>query len=571
LEDACRLDDAIAAGNEAVKLNPRAVAGHINLANALHQKGHFSESIEHYREALRLQPDDITTLHNLANALQVAGCPDESIAAYERAIRLAPKDAAIHSDFAVPLQASGKLDEAIETCLRALEIDPDYADALNNLGVFYKDRGQLDFALESLRKAAQLSPHDARYQSNLIYATCLHPDCDGKEILEQCLEWDRRHGAPLKRLIVRHDNDPSPDRKLRIGYISPDFRNHVVSWNLLPLLREHDRETFEVFCYGDTQRPDFFTEKIRGACDHWRDILGMKDEAVAEAIRVDRIDILVDLTLHLTHNRLLVFARKPAPVQVTYLGYCGTTGLEAIDYRFSDPYLDGADADLNDYREKTVRLPRTYWCYEPGGPTPKASPLPALSDGRVTFGCLNIFPKVSTAALDLWLEILRAMPNSRLMLRAPEGFCRTELVARFAQGGVTADRLEFVGTQPWEPYLSTLQRIDIALDPFPYGGGISTCDALWMGIPVVSLIGRTAVGRGGFSILSNIGLPELAVDTPEKYVEIAVALANDIPRLNALHASLRERMERSPLRNPQGFARDVETAYREMWRGWCAQ
>ncbi len=356
-----------------------------------------------------------------------------------------------------------------------------------------------------------------------------------------------------------------------MGYVSPDFRDHVVGSNFFPLLREHDQTRFDIFCYANVLSPDAMTRRLEAQCAHWRNIAGCNDQEAAEAIRADRIDILVDLALHTAHNRLPLFARKPAPVQVSYLGYCGTTGLEAIDHRLSDPYLDPPGTDLGCYSERTICLPHCTWCYQPGGPMPEISPLPALRAGFVTFGCRNNFAKVSSLALDLWLEILLAVPRSRLVLYAPAGACREALLERFVRKNITAERLQFIGKQPWEQFVRSYQAVDIALDPFPYCGWITTCDALWMGVPVISLSGRTAVGRGGCSILSNIGLPELVAQSPQEYVEIAVSLAGDLSRLVELRATLRERMERSPLRDAKAFARDIEAAYRQMWRTWCLE
>ncbi len=307
--------------------------------------------------------------------------------------------------------------------------------------------------------------------------------------------------------ILSHGNDRSPERRLRVGYVSPDFCNHAVGRSILPLFEQRDRRQFEVFCYANVLSPDALTEKLRSATDHWRDIRHVPDEGAADLIRNDRIDILVDLALHSSRNRLLIFARKPAPVQVSYLGYCGTTGLAEIDYRLSDPYMDPPGGEQECYSEQTVRLPSSYWCYQPAGHAPEVPPLATLSRDCITFGCLNNFAKVSSAALDLWIEILRAVPRSRLLLQAPAGCCREDVLRRFAHHELSSDRVEFVGRQPWEQYLQSYQEIDLALDPFPFGGGITTCDALWMGVPVVTLSGRTAVGRGGRSILSNIGLP----------------------------------------------------------------
>jgi predicted O-linked N-acetylglucosamine transferase (SPINDLY family) len=302
---------------------------------------------------------------------------------------------------------------------------------------------------------------------------------------------------------------------------------------------------------------------LREKADVWRDIAAVNDDAAAELIRADKIDILVDLALHSTGNRLLILARKPAPVQVTYLGYAGTTGLETIDYRLSDPHIDPPDADLTCYAEKTVRLPRTYWCYEPAGLTPDVQPSPCGMSGRVTFGCLCTINKISAPALDAWSEILAAVPQSRLLLQCPENSARQRISAHLAGRGVSPDRLEFLPYQTWDQYARTYHRIDVALDPFPFGGGITTCDSLWMGVPVVSLIGKTAVGRGGKSILSNIGLPELAAATADDYRRLAC----DWQTLIELRPSLRRRLLNSPLAQAKRFARDLEAIYRQIWTG----
>ncbi len=291
---------------------------------------------------------------------------------------------------------------------------------------------------------------------------------------------------------------------------------------------------------------------------------------LAEQIRADGIDILIDLSLHSGSNRLRTFAIEPAPVQITYLGYCGTSGVERMHYRFSDPHLDPPDTDLGNYSEETIRLPETYWCYAPGRETPDPSPLPAKENGYVTFGSMNQFAKVSPAAIDLWCEILRRMPGSRLVFHAPFGNYLDPTRERFGRNGIAAERVEFVDRQTWEPYIRTYHRIDIGLDTFPYNGGITTCDTMWMGVPVVSLSGGTPVGRGGRSILCNLGLGDLVAYASEQYVDIAVALAGDLSRLEELRRTLRERMRRSPLMDAPRFARNMEAAYRQAWRRWCA-
>ncbi|MGD0390242.1 MAG: hypothetical protein ABSC42_14950, partial [Tepidisphaeraceae bacterium] len=274
---------------------------------------------------------------------------------------------------------------------------------------------------------------------------------------------------------------------------------------------------------------------------------------------------------HMARNRMLLFARKPAPVQVTYLAYCSTTGLETMDYRLTDPHLDPPGTNDAYYSEKTVRLPESYWCYPMHGQSPQVGPLPAPSGGEVTFGCLNNFCKVSPAALELWIQLLRATPKSHLIVHAKEGSHRQRVRDLLERQGIDPRRLKFAGLVSLSEYFKLYEQIDVGLDPFPCNGGTTTCDALWMGVPVVTLAGRTAVGRGGVSILANVGLPELIAQTPQQYVQIATDLAGDLPRLAELRRTLRARMQASPLMDAPRFARNIEAAYREMWTTWCGQ
>ncbi|HEY2343448.1 MAG TPA: tetratricopeptide repeat protein, partial [Chthoniobacteraceae bacterium] len=564
-----RLDDAIAEYREAIRARPDFAEAHSEMGLALLAEGKIEEAVAACREGVRLQPGTALTHNNLGLALEAAGRRGEAVEAWREALRLQPDLAEAHTNLGAALRHMGKPDEAIAAYREALRLQPDAPPVHNNLGNAYKDQGRLDLALPCFRRAVELLPDSAEVESNLVYVLHFHPDYDAHALLAESGRWEARHARKYAAAIRPHANDPDPARRLRIGYVSPDFRSHVVGYNVLPLLQAHDHEGCEIFCYSSVSKPDEMTGRLRGCADVWREIARVGDDRAAEMIREDRIDILVDLTLHMAANRLLVFARKPAPIQVTYLGYCGTTGMSAMDYRLSDPFLDPPDGDDSCSSEQTIRLPRSYWCYQPIGPCPDLQPAPMLDAGFVTFGCLNNFAKVSPAALDLWAEILEATPQSRLLLSAPPGSCREEIVARFATRDISAGRLEFVGKQPWEQYIRNWQRIDIGLDPFPYGGGITTCDALWMGTPVVSLRGRAAVGRGGCSILSNLGLPDLIAETTERYKEIAVSLANDCSRLSASRSSLRERMASSPLRDAERFARDVESVYRGIWRTWC--
>jgi predicted O-linked N-acetylglucosamine transferase (SPINDLY family) len=365
------------------------------------------------------------------------------------------------------------------------------------------------------------------------------------------------------------ENDQTPGRRIRIGYVSPNFQHHPVGRFLLPLLKHRDRSQMEVFCYSDVQSPDAFSEQIRGLSDGWRDIRGQSHEQADRLIRSDKIDILVDLCMFMQDHRMLLFARRTAPIQATYLAYCSTTGLDAMDYRISDPFLDPVGTDESCYSERTLRFSNSYWSYEPPSVAPNVETPPATRAGYVTFGCLNGFIKVSAPALQTWSQLLSTVPGSRLILHAHPGSHRQRVLDFLATCRINPSRIEFLPFLRVSQFMAAHHRIDIALDPFPYGGGTTTCDALWMGVPVISMIGDTAVGRGGFSILSNIGLAELVARTPQEYVRMAAELASDLPRLTQLRFSLRDRMRNSPLMNGPLAAKDLEALYRRMWNTWC--
>jgi predicted O-linked N-acetylglucosamine transferase (SPINDLY family) len=318
-------------------------------------------------------------------------------------------------------------------------------------------------------------------------------------------------------------------------------------------------------------RPDDSTERFQAHAQFWRNTIDLDDEEFAAQVRNDQIDILVDFALHTSGNRLLVFARKPAPVQVTFAGYPGSTGLRAIDYRLSDPFLDPAGSDESIYSERTVRLAHSFWCYDPlEGRDLAVNALPASAEGSITFGCLNDFRKINDGVLRVWAKILRAVPSSRLLALVPEGPSREHIVEVLGREGISGERVGFVARQPRRQYLEYYHRIDISLDTLPYNGHTTSLDSLWMGVPVLTLTGETIVGRASLSILNNIGLPELVARTEEEYLQLSATLAHDLPRLAQLRSSLRQRMQNSVLMDETRFARQIEDAYRAMWRGWCA-
>lgn len=603
LQDLKQWDEALAVYRQALSHRPDSPELHYAVGNVLKHEGDPQAALAAYQQALQLRPDYAEAHNNLGNALKDLGRMDEALAAYHRAATSKPDLPEARNNLGFALHEKGYLDDAIRELRQALALRPEYPEALNNLGNVLKEKGQLDEAIAAYSKAISLGTEypdpdnnlanalkdtghldealthyrraiemggGATAHSNLLFALYAHPDYGPARLFEEHAEWNRTHARPLAVSIPAHSNDRSPERRLRIGYVSPDFTEHPVGRFFQPLLANHDRRQFEIFCYADLRRRDTNTERLRGACDVWRETLGLKDEQLADRIREDRIDVLVDLTAHASGNRMLLFARKPAPVQVTWLAYCGTTGLETMDYRLSDPYFDPSGADEQYYSETTVRLPRTYWCYQPLPIAPPLGPLPALAAGHISFGCLNNTWKPTTPALAAWWRLMRQVPGSQLIAHFHEGSQRREIAEQAQAEGIDPGRLQFVGRMPATQYLEQYNRIDIALDPFPYPGGTTSCDALWMGTPVVSLAGQTAVSRAGLSILSNIGLPELVAHDPDEYVRIASGLASDLPRLQELRSTLRDRMQRSPLMDAPGFARDIEAAYRRMWINLCS-
>jgi predicted O-linked N-acetylglucosamine transferase (SPINDLY family) len=571
LRDQGRLDEAIAAYGHAIGLRPDLAEAHSNLGVALREAGRPAQAIAALRRAIELRPDLAEAHNNLGIALFEAERRDEAIAAYGRAIELRPDHAEAYGNLAIVLHEVGRLDEALAAYGHALALRPDLAGTQLNPGPVLKDQGRLDEALAWYRKAAEAKPDDARAGSDLLLFLHFLPEYDAPAILEEHRRWAQRHAAPLSAQARPHDNDRSPDRRLRVGYVSTDFREHPVGRVLLPLLANHDRRQFEVVCYSDARVADALTDTFRSLADRWCPSTQLDDQGLADQIRDDRIDILVDLGVHTAGNRMLVFARKPAPVQVSMLGNPTTTGLDTVDYRLTDPYFDPPGQHDDDYAERSIRLPHCIWCYLPPEEDLPVAPLPAFEKGFVTFGSLNQFAKASPPALTAWREILRRVPGSRLALKAHPGSHREAVCALFRDGGVDPDRVEFIGSGPRLEYFRRYDRLDLGLDPFPYNGHTSTLDAIWMGVPVVTLAGRTAVGRGGVSVLSNLGLPELIARTPEEYVEIAARRAEDRPALAALRAGLRQRMRDSPLMDAAGYAAAVEAAYRAMWQAWCGR
>ncbi len=504
LNDQGKLDEAIACYCRALELKPDLADAHYNLGNALKDQGKLDEAIACYRRTLELKPDFAEAHSNLGVTLKDQGKPDEAVACYRRALELSPDLAKVHNNLGVALNDQGKLDEATACYRRALELQPDLAEAHNNLGNALKDQGKLDEAVGCYRRALELQPDYAKAHSNLLLTLHYSAGVTLAALAEAHAEYDRRHAVPLRGPSVQHENVCDRHGRLRLGFVSPDLGRHPVGYFVVRVLENLSQEQHETICYSDRIVKDDLTHRFQAAATQWRDVIGMRDQRLAEQIRADRIDILFDLAGHTTHNRLLVFARKPAPIQVTWAGYAGTTGLKSMDYLLADRYEVPPGAERY-YQERVLRMPEGYVCYDPPVYAPPVAPPPALDRGQVTFGCFNNPAKVTPQTIEVWARILRRLPGARLVFKY-KGWNDSGVARRFAEMFVThamdPGRLEFLGYSPHVELLAGYNRIDLALDPFSYCGGLTTCEALWMGVPVITCPFETFASRHS---LSHIG------------------------------------------------------------------
>ncbi len=566
-----RLDAAAASYREALRIEPGFAEGHNNLGNALKERGLLDDAIASYREALAVKPEYAVAHNNLGNALKERGRLDEAMASYREAIGIKPDFAAAHNNLGNALLERGRLDEAMASYREALGIEPDFAEAHGNLGNALREQGRPDDAIASYREALRIKPDYAVAHSNLLYAEQYRIGVTAARLKRSHDEWEGRHGAPLRVEWRDHANTRDPDRRMRIGLVSADLGRHPVGYLLVRLLENKPRDGIEFVCYCG-RKPDTLTERFMAASDEWVDTRGISDTALSNRIRSDRIDILLDLSGHMGNNRLLVFARKPAPVQVTWLGYVGTTGLAAMDYLLSDRHQT-PEAEDHLYSEKVIRMPDGFVCYDPPSTAPPVGPPPFERNGFITFGCFNNPAKINDRVMTAWADIIGAMGNARLVLKyrnMDAALNRDRILSLFAGRGVETSRLVLEGTSPHRDLLARYNEVDIALDPYPYSGSTTTCEALWMGVPVITKPGETFAGRHSLSYLSTVGHPELVARDEGHYVDLAVTLAADRARLAGLRSRLRERMAESPLCDGAAFAGNFTSVMREIWRRWCS-
>ena len=539
-----------------------------NLGNALRGLGRPREAIEQYRQATAQREGNAEALNNLGNTYKEIGEFAAAMAAFDAALTARPSYTAAINNAGCLLRTLGRLDEAEDMLRRGLRLDPRHPALHDNLANVLKDAGALEEAIVHYRRALELDPSNPVTHSNLAYALSFQC-CEPEPILEECLRWGARFAAPLASSRISPARDLSPDRRLKVGYVSGDFREHCQSLFTLPLLAHHDRREVEIFCYASVERPDAWTRRLASHADVWREARALDDAALARLVSDDRIDVLVDLNMHMANGRPLLFARKPAPVQIAWLAYPGTTGIPAMDYRLSDPRLDPEGFD-GYYSERTLRLPDTFWCYDPQNTDLDVNEPPCLGAGHVTLGCFNNPCKLTERTLALWSGVMRAIPDARLKLLSPPGRHRERLLARLAAQGIDAKRLCFAEFRPREEYLRSYHDVDFGLDTLPYNGHTTSLDALWMGVPVVTRLGETCVGRAGLSQLYHLDLLDLVADSDAAFVANAAALAGDVERLQRLRRSLRHTMQRSPLMDAARFAQHLERTYRCAWRAHCS-
>lgn len=557
--------NAVAQLRRAISLAPTAYM-YCHLAAALTSLRQMDEAAIAYRQALALQPGFLQIHTLLGQLLESAGRLEEALENYRLAQDHHPENASLPARQGFVLEMLNRPAAAAACYRHALTLSPERADLLNNLGLVEQALGNIDAALTAFRAALRLQPDNAVIRSNLLLNLQYRTDISPEALFQEHLAYGERVGDA--RRSGRSDpavRTAAPSGRLRLGYVSADLHNHSMAYFIEPVLARHDRAGFEIFCYYNFPAEDSVTQRMKAHADSWISCYGMTDARLAERIARDRIDILIDLSGHTAGNRLPVFALRPAPLQVTWLGYPGTTGLAAMDYRLTDEALDPAGMTEDQHTETLWRLPLCA-TFEPFADSPPINPLPALAGSPLTLACLNACFKITPFVIRLWARILDALPNARLMIgNATEEDTRQMLLARFSENGIDMKRLLLQPRLPMRDFLALHHEIDLALDPFPYGGGTTTNHALWMGVPVITLAGRTPAARHGAHNLTAAGLQEFIADTPEQYVSCVLALARDLPRLAGIRASLRERMQSRPQRSAEQLTRNLEVAYRQMW------
>ena len=566
-------DEAASCYRSAVKIKPDYAEVYHNLGLLFAEQGKPEEAVSNFHIALEIKPDFADAYIGIGNTLNSQGMPKEAVLWFQKGINHQPNNVPAYNNMGSALHNQDKLDEAVACYGKALEIDPNVAATLNNMGLVLQDQGRLKEAGEYFRRALKIDPNLVKAYSNFLLSLLYDSEYDLDYIFSEHKKWNDFYGRPsMKRPPAPHINLPRQDRRLRIGYVSPDFRNHSCAWFIEPLLEFHNRDKVEVFCYGEIRNEDNVTARIRELSNSWYFTQGISDMAVVKRIRSDNIDILVDLAGHTKGNRLPVFAHKPAPVQMTWLGYNFTTGLKAMDYRLSDNWLTPLKGRER-FSERLYNLNRCSLAYRPPEKTPEPAEPAFESNGHITFGSFNSLSKVSPRTIALWARVLIENPGSKLILKARQSRdsgSKERILRVFSEQGVSPNRVIFKGyALSTFGHLAHYHEIDLALDTFPYNGVTTTCEALWMGVPVVTLTGNHTVSRWGLSLVAAVGLEKLAAKSEDEYCATIKSLVCNHRRLKVLKMGMRDRLISSPLCDARGFADAVEEAFATMWKRWC--
>ena len=565
--------DALPILEKAAALEPGLLAVQNNLGNALRALGRMDEAVSRYRQALTIQANS-EVQYNLAISLSAQRNFSDAILVFKEVVQAKPLLIDVYPALADALRQDGRIAEALECLQSAFTLDPDNAKVWASYGEALRDANRLDEAIDAFIKALSYFPdptHDFRQKvfSNLLFALNYQPDLSAEIIYSAYQDYDRQLGIPQRNNWRPHMNTTDPDRRLKIGYVSHVFHNHVCKILLESLLENHNHSQFEIFAYANPPRVDSYTERYRQLVDHWVITSGWTDDEVAERIRADEVDILIDIAGHTSENKLAVFAKKPAPVSAHWAEYGYTTGLSAIDYYITDKFSNPPGSETL-FSERPWLLDGPPFAYRADPGMGEVNESPAQKNGYVTFATLSRAIRINHKTIRVWSAILNSVPGSRLIINSGNfetTNAQAEMASRFAAHGITSDRLEIGFTSPpWD----VLRRIDIGFDCFPHNSGTTILETLMMGSPVISLAGRPSVGRLGSSILGAIGHLEWVAQSEDEYVKIAINLANDIPRLAQYRVSLRREMLASPLMDEMGFTRSLESAYRQMWQIYCA-
>lgn len=542
--------------------------------NALREQNQFDEAEEQFRRALELAPKSSKILQATAGFFSSIKKYKDAADVYERLISVSPEDASAYNNLAIVYRDLNRFDDAKRSYEKCIELMPGKPFGFNNLAILNMEMGMPEESIRNYKKALEINPNYFSARSNMVFNMNYLSDMSREELFGEHVAWATNHTEPMLEGNPVHGNTIDPERRLRIGYISPDLCGHAVSYYIEAALKNHDTEKFDIYCYAAVPAPDNITERLQSYGAKWRFIQHLKDGEIVQQIRDDEIDILVDLAGHTAGTKLTVMALKPAPVQVTWIGYPNTTGLSTIDYRFVDEVTDPTGEADAFHTEKLWRLPRTFSCYYPTAHQDVPEHTLFNETGQVNFGSFNNSSKLSPATIKLWSRILNKVPNANLLLKSAsfvdEATCE-RLKKAFAAEGIAQERIELYGRMPSHEHLAFYGRVDIALDSIPYNGTTTSCEAMWMGSPVITMLGDRHAARVTGSMLINMGLSELVGDSEDDYVDIAANLANDPDRLKDLHATMRDRMKNSALCDEVGHTREVEDAYREMWRIWCAE